>query len=206
MQLAPWEAYDEASRNYFDSYESISFSKTHRAFLRFLPEKGANCLDVGAGSGRDASAMAKRGYRITAVEPSRGLRTLAQFYHTGEQIRWIDDRLPDLSKVVAQGDRYKFILLSAVWMHIQPQNRLTSLKTLSLLLDTDGCIAISLRIGEPCKNRIMYPVSTEELLNQANQVGLKPIYVSRITHDLLNRSEVAWEKVVLTNKASIKNK
>lgn len=204
MQLVSWEAYDEASGNFFESYERLSFSKTHRSFLRFLPEKGGACLDVGAGSGRDASALAQRGFYVTAVEPSRGLRILAMQHHMDAHIRWIDDHLPLLSKVVALGDRYSFILLSAVWMHIPPTDRVQSLKTLTQLLEPEGCIALTLRMGEPCHNRVMYPVSVSELIEQAGQLGLKAIYVSRSIQDSMDRHQIAWKKVVLAKAGSSK--
>lgn len=38
-------------------------------------------------------------YRVTAVEPSRGLRALAMAKHRHDNITWIDDALPALAKV-----------------------------------------------------------------------------------------------------------
>lgn len=169
----------------------------HRAFLRFLPEKGASCLDVGSGSGRDAAALARRGFRVTAVEPSNGLRKLAQANHVCPNITWIDDALPKLAKVIARNERYSFILLSAVWMHIPESQRMQSLQVLAKLLEPNGYIALTLRMGGSSHDRIMYPVSVEALLQQAVHAGLKPVYIGRATRDSLNRSEVEWRKVVL---------
>jgi len=200
MRLEAWKTYDGDSRSFFESYESLSFTRMHRAFLPFLPKRGSSCLDVGAGSGRDAAALARRGFRVTAVEPSHGLRSLAESHHGNVVLRWVDDRLPKLSKVFALGERYRFILVSAVWMHIPPGDRIQSLRTLARLLQARGYIALTLRIGEPCQSRIMYPVSVAELLEIAEQVGLRSVYVSRKTRDSLNRDQVAWKKVVLTRK------
>lgn len=197
MHPIAWKAYDDASRHFFETYEGLRFSTTHRSFLRFLPPPGALCLDVGAGSGRDAAALARRGYRVTAVEPSSGLRRLAEQHHANQGIMWIDDALPNLTKVLARPDRYKFILLSAVWMHIPPDERLQSLMTLNRLLETGGYIAVTLRLGIPCHDRVMYPVSVEDLLDHAKQAGLSPVYVSRKIRDSLMRNNVAWRKLVL---------
>jgi len=198
MSLTGWRAYDEASDDYFDSYEKLAFAKIHRSLLPFLPSKGANCLDVGAGSGRDSAALAKRGFLVTAVEPSAGLRALAERRHRNQRIRWIDDHLPLLAKIRGMPERYAFILLSAVWMHISPEDRHQALSTLSSLVQKDGCIAITLRLGTPDENRPLYPVDTAELLEGAHQHGLRPIYVSRLTKDPLRRAGVNWQKVVLT--------
>lgn len=197
MQPLAWKAYDNASDHFFEAYESLKFSDAHRSFLRFLPAKGALCLDVGAGSGRDAAALARRGYRVTAVEPSDGLRGLAMTRHADAKITWVDDALPHLSKVISLKTRYDFILLSAVWMHIPSFDRIPSLRTLKHLLSADGHIAFTLKTGVPSDSRVMYPVSVDELLQHATQVGLKAVYVSRTTRDSLKRSQVGWIKVVL---------
>ena len=87
------------------------------------------CLDVSAGHGPDAAALARIGYRVTAIEASIYLRTLAEKLHNGLSIERLDDSLPDLSKATAQGGRYAFIPLSTVWMHISPDDRPKSLDT-----------------------------------------------------------------------------
>jgi 2-polyprenyl-3-methyl-5-hydroxy-6-metoxy-1,4-benzoquinol methylase len=197
MQPVAWQAYDEASKTFFDTYERLQFSTTHRAFLRFLPAPGGGCLDVGAGSGRDAAALAQRGYTVTAAEPSKGLLTLARARHTSPQITWICDALPKLSKVVSLDTRYDFILVSAVWMHVAPTKRLAALRTLGELLQPTGRLAITLRLGGGLGNRIAHPVSSTELLRHAQQAGLRPTYVGRATRDSLARSDVHWVKVVL---------
>lgn len=202
MHPIAWSAYDDASESFFHTYESLRFSSTHRSFLRFLPESGARCLDVGAGSGRDASALAARGYQVTAVEPSRGLRSLAMIKHRHVNIRWIDDALPNLDKVKALGEVYDFVLLSAVWMHVEPKDRLSSLQTLKQLLTRHGRIALTLRIGDAPPNRPMYPINVDEFIAQAASVGLMTVYQSRKTEDSLKRIDVRWIKLILRLSAS----
>ena len=192
-----WTAYDQASESYFETYESLRFGTTHRAFLKFLPAPGSECLDIGSGSGRDAAALAKRGYAVTAVEPSAGLRKLASARHTHPHIDWLDDALPKLDKVKALEKRYDFILLSAVWMHIRPGDRLSSLKSIASVVKPGGVICMSLRIGPAPANRVMYPIDVNELLLQAKANGLDALYVSRLAPDALKRPGVGWIKVVL---------
>lgn len=123
MKTASWQYYDSNAKQFFRDYETLNFAKTHRAFLPYLPRQSTNCLDVGGGSGRDAKALAKRGYKVTAVEPSDALRHLATIRHSHPNIQWIQDHLPQLTQVNALKRKFEFILLSAVWMHIHPNER-----------------------------------------------------------------------------------
>ena len=200
MHSITWQAYDEASSSFFETYESLKFSRMHRAFLPFLPGKGGACLDVGAGSGRDAAALARRGYQVTAVEPSEGLRSLAEKRHAMQHIRWVDDSLPGLATLRAKREQFQFILLSAVWMHIPPNLRAESLETLEQLLAPGGRIAFTLRLGRSCSDRIMYPVDVSQLIAQAGHHGLCPIYVSRRVRDSLKRGDVVWRKIIFARR------
>ena len=200
MQTLTWHAYDDCSLSFFNTYESLSFSKLHRSILKLLPEKGAECLDVGAGSGRDAAALARRGYNVTAVEPSLGLLELAKEHHHHPRIRWIQDSLPQLESLITQEHQYDFILLSAVWMHIASEDRPKALSTLARLLKPKGRLALTIRLGQPSSDRLMYPVDLDEILLISKKFNLWPIYVSRSTSDSLKRESVKWKKVVLEKR------
>lgn len=191
-----WASYDSESTKYFDDYSKLYFSNVHRQFIRFLPKNtDAKILDLGSGSGRDALSLARRGYQVTAIEPSVNMLALAQTKNNHKNIHWLNDCLPNLFTL--NKNTFDFALLSAVWMHIKPHERGISLKRISDLLKVDGRLAITLRIGAPDTTRMMYPVSAEELLEQSKKTNLKPIYISRETKDSLNRNEVTWKKIVL---------
>lgn len=191
-----WASYDSESTKYFENYSKLYFSNVHKQFVKFLPEtSNANILDIGCGSGRDALSLARRGYQVTAVDPSIKMLALAQEKNNHENIHWLNDSLPKL--LTLGKSTYDFVLLSAVWMHIALHEREISLNRISKLLKLGGRLAITLRIGQPDPTRMMYPVSTEELLNQSKKINLNPIYISRETKDSLKRNEVTWKKIVL---------
>ncbi len=176
----------------------MRFPVVHRSLLRFLPSSGELCLDVGAGSGRDASALARRGCTVVAVEPSDKLRSMAMKAHKESSIVWVDDKLPDLAETRKLGHKYKFILLSAVWMHLQPLERVTAITVLAGLLEKDGYLAITLRLGPAIPERKILPVSVNELLALASEVGLKVVYKSRENQDSFKRADVQWKKLVFS--------
>lgn len=190
-----WASYDSDSNKYFDDYSKLYFSNIHRQFIKFLPiQTDAKILDVGSGSGRDALSLARRGYQVTAVEPSEKMLTLAQKKNNHKNITWINDCLPNL--LALNNNTYDFVLMSAVWMHIPPDEREISIKRMSDLLKPGKHLAITLRIGTPDTKRIMYPVCIEDILKKSSKFNLIPIYISRETKDSLSRKEILWKKIV----------
>ncbi|MDE0129055.1 MAG: class I SAM-dependent methyltransferase [Gammaproteobacteria bacterium] len=93
-------AYNTNAPELFDGYERIPFGSVHRQVADLLPESCGNVLDVGAGSGRDAAWFAEQGHSVVAVEPSSGMREAGSAQHKSSKIRWLDDRLPALDKLL----------------------------------------------------------------------------------------------------------
>ena len=156
-------------------------------------------LDVGAGSGRDARYLAAKGLGVVAVEPSNGIRELAQQYSVSNPIHWIADSLPELTEVFRLQTKFDLILLSAVWMHIAPSSRERAFRKLSSLLKPNGKLIISLRHGICDDERTMYDVSADELAKFASQFGLTyRLLTNEQSADVLGRDCVTWQTVMLT--------
>lgn len=124
------------------------------------------------------------------------MRGLARGFHPQTNIRWEDDRLPGLSRVHRLGLTYDVVWLSAVWMHVAPAERPLAFRRLSTLLRPGGWMFISLREGSPAPDRLMYPVSTEEIerLAVSHDLSVRAVLSSR---DALGRDEIAWKLVIL---------
>lgn len=84
--------FDSAAAMLATRYNSVRFADVHADIVSRLPTGVARVLDVGAGSGRDARALAALGHHVTAVEPAAGLRSIGEACDCG--VSWIDDRLP----------------------------------------------------------------------------------------------------------------
>ena len=189
-------------------YLSKTFEEVHSSWLHhllpLLTKNTLSILDVGAGSGRDVYYLAEKAQgketQIIAVEPAVVLAKMGQVLTRDLPVRWIEDGLPQLQKVVGLAQQFDLILLSAVWMHLSPSERPLALATLSRLLNSTGLLVISLRHGPSPDARVMHPVSADELLTLAADCQLQLLDLSQDETDKLGRSQVHWQTLVFTPK------
>ncbi|MCF1432244.1 MAG: class I SAM-dependent methyltransferase [Shewanella sp.] len=195
-------------------YQSLAAENVHKDWLAILQqpefEGPLRVLDVGAGSGRDAAFLAteREGNQVVAVEPASELARLGQAYTQGLAVTWCQDSMPELAGPefaavehagTGLGSRFNLILLSAVWMHLPPEQRPKALTRLAELLADDGLLVISLRLTiseDDIHTRKMFPVSAKELESLASSVGLKRYFLSHEEADQLGRT-LSWQTIVL---------
>jgi protein-L-isoaspartate O-methyltransferase len=175
-------------------YGSVTFEEVHGGVLDLLPPAPARVLDVGAGTGRDAAALARRGYRVVAVEPVRELREVAQSLNPCGNVRWVEDSLPTLSRLE---EPFELVLVSAVWMHLPPTERGQAMERLAALLAPAGLLVVSLRRGAPPMDRVMFDVPAEEVVRDGERAALRLVRLVEDGVDRLGRAEVWWQTVVL---------
>lgn len=189
------DAYTTHARRFFEQYQRLRFEDVHAAWLQYLPSQPEFALDVGAGSGRDAAALAERGWEVLAVEPSNGLRALGQEATAGKNVHWLADALPDLGQVRALSYRFNLVLVSAVWMHVAPGQRERAFRILTELLAPGGLLVITLRHGPGDGERVFYPVDRQELEAWGRKRALVIVHAGR-DPDRLERPDVWWETLV----------
>lgn len=188
------DIYSREAQRFFDQYQSLSFEQVHGNWLKHLGDSPGFALDVGAGSGRDAAALAARGWEVLAVEPATELRRLGESATTGLSVQWLHDRLPELGQVRAMSYRFNLILVSAVWMHLPPTQRERAFRILTELLAPGGLLVISLRHGPGDGERTFYETSREELEGMARNRALVNLPVAEEQEtDQLGREAVQWE-------------
>src|SRR5260370_22328885 len=127
-----------------------------------MPATPSRVLDVGAGTGRDAAALAALGHTVVAVEPTPELRAHGQRLHPEAAITWIDDSLPDLGKVHARAERFDLVLLTAVWMHLDSDQREHAIATIAGLLQPGALVTLLLRHGPVAAGPPMFDGSAPE--------------------------------------------
>lgn len=190
--------YSDNAPKLFKQYESVSFETIHQEWLSMIPIYGC-VLDVGSGSGRDAAWFAKQNLNVTAVEPAEELLKLAKRNHAYQNITWIKDSLPFLSKVTSSSKQFDLILISAVWMHLTNEERKQAIAVLKSLLNKDGKLVITLRHGDFDDGRVSYPLSVIELRKSAKYSLMNILLETPIGSDELGRENVKWQTVVLGN-------
>ncbi|KAF0128349.1 MAG: putative methyltransferase [Xanthobacteraceae bacterium] len=195
MTASSTAGYAAAADSLVRQYESVTFEQVHAPVLHLLPPCG-RALDIGAGTGRDAAALADRGLAVTAVEPTAELRAHGMRLHAGKGIVWIDDGLPDLPVLAAGTGQFDLILLTAVWMHLDADERSRAMARIAGHLAPGGRVIMTLRHGPVPEGRRMFDVSGDETAALAQANGLVCQF-SQPRPDMFGREGVTWTVLAL---------
>ncbi|MBD0746918.1 bifunctional 2-polyprenyl-6-hydroxyphenol methylase/3-demethylubiquinol 3-O-methyltransferase UbiG [Streptomyces sp. CBMA152] len=178
-------------------YESVTFEEVHGELLHLLPAAPARVLDIGAGTGRDAAALARLGHTVTAAEPTAELRAHAERLHADTAVSWLDDALPELAGLRARGERFDLILITAVWMHLDAAERARAMPNVAELLAPGGTLLMRVRSGPVPPGRRMFEVPDAETVALAEAAGLRVLHRGGRV-DLHGRSGVSWSELGFT--------
>ena len=192
------EGYAEEAEALLEQYESISFADAHRQLLHLMPQAPARVLDIGAGTGRDAAGLAALGHRVIAVEPTAELRLRAANLHPAPGIEWINDSLPDLAGLAELRESFDLVMLTAVWMHLDEEQRRQAMPRVAGLVRPGGVMMLSLRHGPVPAGRRMFEVGADETIRLAAAESLTPLLVLEDQDSVLRRPGVRWTRLAFT--------
>jgi SAM-dependent methyltransferase len=163
-------------------------------------------VDIGAGTGRDAAALAAKGHEVVAVEPTHELRRPGMTLHPSSRIEWLDDSLPDLAVLTARGEPFDVVMLTAVWMHLDEPERRRAMPTVAALVRSGGVMIMSLRHGPVPAGRRMFEVSAEETIQLARAQGLDPLLNLRTpsTQPANRLAGVTWTRLAFAKAADVR--
>jgi SAM-dependent methyltransferase len=203
VQVSGTEGYAEEAEELFKLYEGIPAADAHRAVLHLIPTAPSSILDIGSGTGRDAAWFAAMGHRVVAVEPTNAMRLPAMALHPSPRIEWLDDSLPDLTSLLTRGEKFDVVMLSAVWMHLDAQQRRQAMPNLAALVRAGGVMIMKVRHGPVPAGRRMFEVSPEETIELAQMQGLHAVLNVRTesSQEANRRAGVSW-----TNLAFVRGK
>ncbi len=169
------EGYTDEAAERFRRYEGIPAADAHRAVLHLIPAAPSSILDIGSGTGRDAAWFAAQGHRVVAVEPTDALRLPAMTLHPSPLIEWLNDSLPELACLRTRGERFDVVMLTAVWMHLDAQQRHRAMPNLAALVREGGTVIMKIRHGPVPAGRRMFEIPAEETIELARMQGLHPV-------------------------------
>jgi SAM-dependent methyltransferase len=169
------EGYADEAEDLFKRYEGIPAADAHRAVRHLIPAAPSRVLDIGSGTGRDAAWFASKGHRVVAVEPTDAMRLPAMVLHPSPQIEWLNDSLPELALVRRRGERFDLVMLTAVFMHLDAQQRQRAMPNLAALVREGGIVIMKIRHGPVPAGRRMFEITPEETIELARMQDLHPV-------------------------------
>lgn len=168
IERASTQGYAAQAEKLIARYESIAPDEVHREVVRLIPEGSLRSVDIGAGTGRDAAWLAAKGHDVVAVEPTAALRDAGMRLHPSPRIEWVDDGLPHLA---ALSGRFDLLMLTAVWQHLDADERSGGMARLAELAESGALMTLLLRHGPVPEGRRMFQVSAEETAALAEAAG-----------------------------------
>lgn len=201
INVSGTEGYAEKAPSLVEQWQNISFADQHEPVLHLIPEVPSRILDIGSGVGNDAAAFAAMGHTVVAVEPVDELRIAGIELHPSSQIEWIDDSLPDLPILLSRKEAFDVVMLTAVWMHLDEEQRRRAMPNIASLVSEDGVLIMSLRHGPVPQGRRMFDVSVDETIQLARIQGLQPVFNLRTESvQQVNRNMgVTWTRLAFKN-------
>jgi SAM-dependent methyltransferase len=192
------EGYAQVAQSLIGQWRNIPFAEHYAAVLHLIPTRPSRVLDVGAGIGSDAAALAAIAHQVAAVEPVDEFRAAGVRLHPASRIEWLDDSLPDLSVLRATKRHFDLAMLTAVWMHLDEEERRRAMPNVVRLLSDGALLIMSLRHGPIPEGRRMFDVSAEETIRLANVHDLQPILIvrSQSVQRSNRRMNVTWTRLV----------
>jgi hypothetical protein len=92
-------------------------------------------------------------------------------------------------------------MLTAVWMHLDLEQRTRAMPIVASLVRPDGVMIMSLRYGPVPKGRRMFVVSVEETIRLAEAEHLQTIVKLESQDGILGRPGVSWARLAFSREA-----
>ncbi len=182
-------------------YESITFAEAHAPYLHLIPAVPSRVVDIGAGTGRDAAALAEMGHQVVAAEPTAEMRAHAARLHPSPRIEWVDDSLPDLAVLTARGETFDLVMMTAVWMHLDDAQRRRAMPNVARLVRPGGMLTMTLRYGPVPPGRRMFVVTADETIALAADANLALTLRLDNQPGGFGRTDVSWTKLAFAKGA-----
>jgi len=188
--------YERNAKSLSQRYESANVDNIHSLLLDTFSPK-SYLLEIGCGSGRDASFMYKSSYDILALDGSVEMIAEAKRCHPELEGRMEVVRIPD--QLCFKPSSFDGIYSIATLMHLDKYAINHTIEKIELILKPGGKFLFSVSIqrddvdkhGKDEKGRYFTDMSEFEWVKCCENYGLQ-LEHSEITGDGLDRSGIVW--------------
>ncbi|MEM9273493.1 MAG: class I SAM-dependent methyltransferase [Cyanobacteria bacterium P01_F01_bin.143] len=196
MTIVPGtRGYENVIERFLACSRQLNFRDINQDFLQFLPSIGSRILDLGSGAGQNAAELARMGYSVVAVEPFIPFFESARTNYSSLDILWINDSLPLLEKLHNEKP-FEFILLDAVWHHLDQTEREIFLSRLDPLMAENGICALSLRHGPAGAGKHVFAINDDKLCSIIHKFGFrKLLHLRNQSSFMKNKPNVSWSRI-----------
>ena len=191
--------YDRHASEMSVLYDGADMSRLYESVVDILPRGGA-ILDVGCGSGRDARALQRLGYDVTACDASERMLEIAKgkldsINPNNPKIEYLTKAFPLSNDDPFLSRRYDLVLSIAVLMHIPPSEIETFFNQLSMLVKNDGYALLSWCERRPEDERMYCHVKSEDVQTLCKGAGLVTLEMNS-EQDSLGRA-ICWYTMLM---------
>ena len=193
--------YEKNASTLSKRYESANVDSIHQTLLKTF-SSNSKLLEIGCGSGRDATFMQEQGYNITAIDGSQKMIDEAKAIHPALEAHLFTMQLPH--GLDFKPNSFDGVYAVATLMHLTQEEIILSIQKIYSLLKEKGKFLFSVSIerddtdqnNKDPHQRLFTSLSEEEWLRLCTKEGFKPLH-TEVTNDGLGRSGVAWLTCVL---------
>ena len=191
MKQQTIDYYNSHARDFSDSTFDADMSECRARFLHYL-HPGQKILDAGCGSGRDAAAFLKAGYRTDAFDASESLCLIAS-EKTGIPVKHL------YFEELEGEEIYDGIWACASLLHVAARDLPDVLKRIYRLLKSNGIFYASFKKGEGERmkgERYFHDLTEEKCRGLALDAGfsVKEIFITKDVRQ--GRSCEEWVNII----------
>ena len=191
--------YEENANSLISRYESADVSEVQQLLLQTF-EKNSKLLEIGCGSGRDASFMTKNYFDVTAIDGSKNMIEESKKIHPELSEKLFHKTLPNDLEF---NQTFDGIYSIATLMHLSENDLKNTLSKIYNLLNENGKFLMSVSLfrddidenGFDDKGRFFLVLSFENWKNFLENVGFK-ILNTKTNSDSLGRGGIEWLTLV----------
>ena len=187
--------YEDNSINLSLRYEQADVNEIQKLLLQTF-EKNSNILEIGCGSGRDASFMVKNSFDVIAIDGSKNMIEEVKKIHPELSAKLFHKTLPIELEF---NQKFDGIYSIATLMHLSENDLKTTLLKINELLNQNGKFLMSVSLfrddidenGVDDKGRFFLVLSFKEWIKLFKNIGFK-ILDTKINSDGLGRGGIEW--------------